>query len=164
MNGRVIEEPLVIYDCDRPVNTCAAFIFTTAERARDLRQKPAYVLNHAQQNSRGRSTMATLDEHQEAVASLARKMWEGSGLGPDGRRHIQPVRRLSHVHPAVPGGLPVARCQVGGGPRLLRRRHQGRRSASRSSPVVETTERGATAPSSTLIAFSSSVGQQEHAR
>ena len=82
MNGRVIEEPLVIYDCDRPVNTCAAFIFTTAERAKDLRQKPVYVLNHAQQNSRGRSTMATLDEHQEAVASLARKMWEGSGLGP----------------------------------------------------------------------------------
>ena len=27
--------------------------------------------------------MATLEEHQEAVASLARKMWEGSGLGPE---------------------------------------------------------------------------------
>ena len=59
-----------------------AFIFTTAERAKDLRQKPVYVLNHAQNNIRGRSTMATLDEHQDAVASLARKMWEGSGLGP----------------------------------------------------------------------------------
>jgi hypothetical protein len=82
LNGRVIEEPLVIYDCDRPVNTCAAFIFTTTERAKDLRQKPVYVLNHAQNNGRGRSTMATLEEHQEAVASLARKMWEGSGLGP----------------------------------------------------------------------------------
>jgi hypothetical protein len=82
LNGRVIEEPLVIYDCDRPVNTCAAFIFTTAERAKDLRQKPIYVLNHAQNNGRGRSTMATLEEHQAAVASLARKMWEGSGLGP----------------------------------------------------------------------------------
>ncbi|HSX77968.1 MAG TPA: hypothetical protein VLQ80_05270, partial [Candidatus Saccharimonadia bacterium] len=82
LHGRVIEEPLVIYDCDRPVNTCGAFIFTTAERAKDLRQKPVYVLNHAQNNGRGRSTMATLEEHQEAVASLARKMWEGSGLGP----------------------------------------------------------------------------------
>ena len=81
-HGRVIEEPLVVYDCDRPVNTCAAFIFTTAERARDLRQKPVYVLNHAQNNGRGRSTMATLQEHQEAVTGLARKMWEGSGLGP----------------------------------------------------------------------------------
>ena len=70
-NGRVIEEPLVFYDCDRPVNTCAAFIFTTAERARDLRRTPVYVLNHAQQNSRGRSTMAALDKHQEGIAALA---------------------------------------------------------------------------------------------
>ena len=81
MNGRLIEEPLVIFDCDRPVNTCAAFIFTTAERAKDLRQKPVYVLNHAQNTDRGRSTMSTLEEHQEAMASMARKMWEGSGLG-----------------------------------------------------------------------------------
>ena len=66
----------MIYGCGRPVNTCAAFIFTTAERAKDLRQKPVYVLNHAQQNSSVRSTMATLDEHQDAVASMARKMWK----------------------------------------------------------------------------------------
>jgi hypothetical protein len=76
----VIEEPLVVHDCDRPVNTCAAFIFTTSERAKDLRQKPVYVLNHAQNTGRGRSSMATLEEHQAAVASLARKMHEGSGL------------------------------------------------------------------------------------
>ena len=61
----------MIHDCDRPVNTYTAFIFTTAERARDLRRTPVYVLNHAQQNSRGRSTMATLDEHQDAQTALA---------------------------------------------------------------------------------------------
>ena len=27
--------------------------------------------------------MATLDEHRQAVDSLARRMWEGSGSGPD---------------------------------------------------------------------------------
>ena len=80
LSARVIEEPLVIHDCDRPVNTCAAFIFTTADRAKDLRQKPIYVLNHAQNASRGRSSMATLEEHQAACASMARKMEEGSGL------------------------------------------------------------------------------------
>lgn len=37
-NTRVVEESLIIYDCYRPVNTCAAFILTTVERARDLRQ------------------------------------------------------------------------------------------------------------------------------
>ena len=80
LNGRVVEEPLVVYDCDRPVMACAAFIFTTAEKAKKLRQKPVYILNHAQNSVRGRSTMATLDEHQEAVSSLARKMEEGSGV------------------------------------------------------------------------------------
>lgn len=80
-NGRLVEEPLVIYDCDRPVNTCGAFIFTTAERARDMRQMPVYILTHAQNNVPGRSTMTTLEEQQEAVASLARNMWEGSGIG-----------------------------------------------------------------------------------
>ncbi|MFL2627847.1 MAG: thiolase C-terminal domain-containing protein [Dehalococcoidia bacterium] len=80
LNGRVVEEPLVVYDCDRPVMACAAFIFTTAEKAKTLRQKPIYVLNHSQNSVRGRSTMATLDEHQEAVSSLARKMEEGSGV------------------------------------------------------------------------------------
>ena len=80
LNGRVVEEPVVVYDCDRPVMACAAFIFTTAEKAKKLRQKPVYILNHAQNSVRGRSTMATLDEHQEAVSSLARKMEEGSGV------------------------------------------------------------------------------------
>src|SRR5205823_1263414 len=58
----------------------AAYVITTAERARDLRQKPVYVLNHAQNNLPGRSTMTTLEEQQQALASVARKMWEGSGL------------------------------------------------------------------------------------
>lgn len=82
MNSRPVMEPLVVLDCDRPINTCGAYIITTAERARDMRQKPVYILNHAQNNRPGRSTMTTLDEQQEAVASLARKMWEGSGVGP----------------------------------------------------------------------------------
>jgi len=82
-NGRLVEEPLVVYDCDRPVMAVAAFVFTTAERAKDLRNQPVYVLNHTQNAVRGRSTMTTLDEQQEAVRHLARKMWEGSGLGPN---------------------------------------------------------------------------------
>jgi acetyl-CoA acetyltransferase len=83
LNGRLIEEPLVVYDCDRPVQTCAAFILTTAERAKDLRQKPIYVLNHVQNSGKARSTMPTLEKDQAAAASLARKMWEGSGLRPE---------------------------------------------------------------------------------
>ena len=62
MNGRLIEEPMVVYDCDRPVMTCAAFIFTTAERAKSLRQTPVYVLNHTQNAIRGRSRLPSWEE------------------------------------------------------------------------------------------------------
>ena len=87
-NGRLVEEPLVIYDCDRPIHTCAAFIFTTADRAKDLRQKPVYVLNQCSTatDPRGimvshqRGTMFTLEEQQQSCAELAQLMWEGSGL------------------------------------------------------------------------------------
>jgi acetyl-CoA acetyltransferase len=82
-NGRLVEEPLVVYDCDRPINTCAAYIYTTADRAKDLNQKPIYILNHVQNNVSGRSTMSTLDEQQEASAFLARKIFEGAGITVD---------------------------------------------------------------------------------
>ena len=83
MASRYVMEPLRLLDCDRPVNSCAAFVFTTSDRAKDMRQPPVYVLNHAQSTPPARSTIGTLDEHQEWCRSLARNMWEGSGLGPD---------------------------------------------------------------------------------
>jgi len=82
LNSRYVSEPLRVLDCDRPVIACAAFVFTTAERARDMRQKPVYVLNHATARHPGRSTMDVLAEHQSSCRRLANMMWEGSGLGP----------------------------------------------------------------------------------
>ena len=43
LGGRVIADPLLVYDCDYPVNGAVATIITTAERARDLRQRPVLV-------------------------------------------------------------------------------------------------------------------------
>lgn len=80
LTGRLVEEPLVVYDCDRPVMCTVAFIITTADRAKTLRNKPAYIWNHCQNGVRGRSTMTTLDEQQAAVRSLAKKSQEGSGI------------------------------------------------------------------------------------
>ena len=82
-NGRLIEEPLVIYDCDRPIMTAAAFIFTTAERAKDMKQTPVYVLTHGTSVNRTRSTMFTLEEQQAVCSQLANVMFEGSGLSPE---------------------------------------------------------------------------------
>ena len=45
--SRWVAEPANLYDNDIPIHTAAAYLFTTAERARDMRQPPAYVLGHA---------------------------------------------------------------------------------------------------------------------
>jgi hypothetical protein len=41
LESRWVAEPANLYDNDIPIHTAAAFLFTTAERARDLRQPPA---------------------------------------------------------------------------------------------------------------------------
>jgi acetyl-CoA acetyltransferase len=80
MNSRYVMEPLRVLDCDRPVTSCAAFIFTTAERAKDMKGVPVYVLGHAQANDSGRSSMTTLEETEDSCDRLATKMWEATGL------------------------------------------------------------------------------------
>src|SRR6186997_1578080 len=60
-NSRFILNPLRIWDCDRPVQAATAYLFTTADRAKDMRQKPVYVLNHSQHNFKQPSTQADLD-------------------------------------------------------------------------------------------------------
>ena len=42
MNSRYIARPLHLLDCDYPVDSSSAMIFTTEERARDLKQKPVF--------------------------------------------------------------------------------------------------------------------------
>jgi acetyl-CoA acetyltransferase len=80
LNGRLVEEPLVVYDCDRPIHTCHAYIFAKADRAKDMKHVPVYILAHASTPSLRRSTMFTLEEMQEECAIQAQAMYEGSGL------------------------------------------------------------------------------------
>jgi hypothetical protein len=53
-----------------------------AGRARDMRQRPVYVLNHSQHNFRKRTTQEDLDEIEDWTDRAARRMYEGAGLGP----------------------------------------------------------------------------------
>jgi hypothetical protein len=82
VTSRYILNPLRIWDCDRPVNASTAYLFTTGERARDLKQPPVYVLNHSQHNFRQPSTQADLDVIEDWTDRAARRMYEGAGLGP----------------------------------------------------------------------------------
>ena len=82
VTSRYILKPLRLWDCDRPVNASGAYLFTTAERARDMKQRPVYILNHNQHSAGQRSTQAVLDELEAETDRLARMMFEGAGLGP----------------------------------------------------------------------------------
>lgn len=81
--ARYIADPLCLFDCDIPIEGCAAFVLTSAERARDLRQPPAYIAAGAQ-NTSGRRELISyiLDDYMACGATLAGQLWADAGLGP----------------------------------------------------------------------------------
>ena len=84
LTQRYVCWPNGLLDSDRPVNHAFAVIFATAERAKDMKQKPIYVLSHAQVQQPSRSTMATLEDHEAWTDSLAKRLYEGAGAaGPE---------------------------------------------------------------------------------
>ncbi len=78
--ARWICKPMSLLDCDMPIQTAGAFLITTAERARHMKQKPIYILNHCSQRGVVRSSCETLDETEEFTDHIARMCYEGSGL------------------------------------------------------------------------------------
>ena len=83
LNTRWVAEPLSLFDCDRPVQTAACYIVTTAERAKDMKQQPVYVLDHTESEFTPRSLTQTLDEAEEWTDIIAKKAYAGSGLSAD---------------------------------------------------------------------------------
>ena len=78
--GRWLQKPLNIWDADLPIQTAVAYLYTTGERARDMKQKPVYILNHVSQRGVIRSYVETLEETEAFTDSIAKKVLEGSGL------------------------------------------------------------------------------------
>jgi acetyl-CoA acetyltransferase len=82
LEARVISDPIGILDCDIPVDGVAAFVFTTAERARDLPHPPVYVAGYAQ----GSVSVPRLPSHwplddiMDAGFECARRLEDHSGL------------------------------------------------------------------------------------
>ena len=80
----VIADPIGRYDCDIPVDGVAAFVFTSAERARDLPHHPVLVSGYAS----GHPTQRRLPQHwplddiMDAGFETARRLWEQTGLRP----------------------------------------------------------------------------------
>jgi acetyl-CoA acetyltransferase len=81
----MIDDPICRYDCDIPVDGVAAFIFTSAERAKDLPHRPVYVSGYAT----GHPTVPRLPTHwplddiMTTGFETARRLWEQTGFGPE---------------------------------------------------------------------------------
>ena len=80
----MVNDPICKFDCDIPVDGVAAFVFTSAERARDLPHRPVYVAGYATGAPvRHRLPLHwPLDDIMEVGEETARRLWERSGLGP----------------------------------------------------------------------------------
>jgi acetyl-CoA acetyltransferase len=78
--GRMVREPLCVYDMDIPVDGADAFVVTTTERARDLPRKPVLVhaatLGHTDYGSE--EQLRDLDHAGQVV--VTRKLWAKSDL------------------------------------------------------------------------------------
>ncbi len=108
--SRYVSKPLRILDCDYPVDSGSAVIFTTEERARDLDQPVVLVDSYA--------LTAIRDLHFEIMSDMVHTAPAADGQEPVGahrphpgrRRHRTALRRL------LDHRVPVAR-----GARVLRR-------------------------------------------
>jgi len=81
LNDRMFAEPLSYLDADMGVDGAGAVIITTAERARELKQKPAYVIGHASIGGETRNTpFRTLESFRDIAGFVADALWEGTGL------------------------------------------------------------------------------------
>lgn len=82
--GRMIREPMCLYDMDLPVDGADAFVVTTAERARDLTDRQP-VLVHAQ--SMGQDVLGDEDQNvsfdRTGQTIAMRALWRSSELALD---------------------------------------------------------------------------------
>jgi acetyl-CoA acetyltransferase len=83
LNSRMVAYPFCLYDCDIPVQGAVAMVLTTADRARDLKPRPAYLAGYGQRLAfevAGR--IGSLSSYMEGGQSSARLTWERSGFTP----------------------------------------------------------------------------------
>jgi len=81
MSCRMIADPLCLYDCDMPIDGAAAIVLTTAERAQDLPQRPAYIT--ALGSGGFDWTLLPPEEYMDATAGgLGRTLWASTDLKP----------------------------------------------------------------------------------
>jgi acetyl-CoA acetyltransferase len=84
LNARMIVDPFRLYDCCLESDGAAAVVVTTAERARDLPQKPAYILGAAQGTGYRESLLSPNKPAYTGAnfSTVAARLWAQCGLRP----------------------------------------------------------------------------------
>lgn len=82
--SRMIVDPIKLYDSSRENDGAGAILLVSAERARDLRKKPVYLLAAAHGAHKGWGDLLENDTDYTSTGfeSIARRLWEKTGLGP----------------------------------------------------------------------------------
>jgi acetyl-CoA acetyltransferase len=83
-NSRYIAEPLHLFDCSRENDGAGAVLLVSAERARDLKQKPVYLLAAATGAENGWGELNENDDDYTSTGfePVARRLWGATGLSP----------------------------------------------------------------------------------
>jgi acetyl-CoA acetyltransferase len=117
--ARMISDPLCLYDFCLECDGAVAVVTTTAERARDLRHKPAYVMASAHGgHGRWGQAITWMGMPEDEFASsghrpVARRLWEMAGVGPDA---VDVALLYDHFTPMVVMQLEdYGFCEVGSG-------------------------------------------------
>jgi acetyl-CoA acetyltransferase len=86
-SSRYISEPFHLFDCSRENDGAAAVILVSGERAKRLKQKPAYLLSCPMGAEAGTSSGALEDNHEPytsvGMVDLAKRLWSESGYKPE---------------------------------------------------------------------------------
>lgn len=96
--SRHIAGPFRLYDASRENDGAGALLMVSAERARDLRKKPVYLLAAASGAEKGWGDLIENDEDYTSTGfrSIARRLWERTGLGPQDVDVTQLYENFSH--------------------------------------------------------------------
>lgn len=83
-SARWIAEPFRLFDCSRENDGAGALLMVSAERARDMRKKPVYLLGVAQGTARGWGDLLENDEDYASAGfrPIAQRLWQQTGLSP----------------------------------------------------------------------------------
>ncbi len=119
-NSRLIAEPFHLYDCSRESDGAVALIVVSAERARALSDRPAYVLAGAQGAPGGfceridndaQYSTAGFGPANNGKPGVAERLWAAAGLGPADVDVVQVYENFSG--PAVAALIDHGLCPAG---------------------------------------------------